>query len=214
MRTTALVLFIAIFSLFVHEASSQQVSLSPKLESAENLDLWEKDGSGTWEITDGKLVISKAGVPAGPIRRPAALAVLRTTPLRKLTIEADIRSTAPLGVVRRDLDIIVGYDSPTRFYYVHLSAITDSVHNGIFLVNGADRVRIDPGKGVPQLRDTLWHRVRVERDGVSGRIAVFADGSRAPVLEAVDTTICCGRAGVGSFDDTGEFRHIVLKGEE
>ena len=41
----------------------------------------------------------------------------------------------------RDVQLILGYQSPTQFYYVHLSAKTDAVHNGIFLVNNADRRR-------------------------------------------------------------------------
>lgn len=117
-------------------------------------------------------------------------------------------------MIRRDLDVIVAYESPTRFYYVHLSATSDSVHNGIFLVDNADRVRIDGGKGKPELKDSTWHHVRVERDGSTGQIKVFMNRSRTPVLEAMDTTICCGRAGFGSFDDTGEFRHIVIKGDK
>ncbi|HTY39434.1 MAG TPA: hypothetical protein VMH23_20120 [Bacteroidota bacterium] len=192
--------------------AQQRISVKPDLNSRQGIGKWDLDGSGVWEISNGKLVISKAGVPAGPIRRPAALAILKTISLRRATIEGEIHSTAPLDVVRRDLDVVVSYESPTRFYYIHLAGVTDSVHNGIFLVNHADRVRIDSGKGKPQLQDTLWHSVRVERDGLSGRISVFVDRSKAPVLEAVDTTICCGRVGFGSFDDTGEFRNIVVTG--
>ena len=157
-------------------------------------------------------MISKAGVPAGPIRRPAALAILKTEAFREIALEVDLRSHSPVDNPHRDLNLVVGYESPTRFYYVHLSAITDSVHNGIFLVNNANRRRIDDGKGKPQLRDSAWHRVRVERDGASGRIAVYVDKQKRPVLEAIDTTIPDGRAGVGSFDDAGEFRRISVTG--
>jgi hypothetical protein len=131
-----------------------------------------------------------------------------------VTVEADIRSTAPLDTVRRDLDIIVGYESPSRFYYIHLAGISDNVHNGIFLVNNSNRVRIDGGKGRPQLKDSTWHHIRVERDGLTGQIEVFMDRSRKPALEARDTTICCGSVGFGSFDDTGEIRRISIKGVE
>lgn len=192
--------------------AQQKSSFKPNLDNPSRISEWEVDGSGSWKISNGRLMLWKAGVPSGPIRRPAALAILNSSPFRQVTIEAEIRCTAPLDVIRRDLDVIVAYESPTRFYYVHLSAITDSVHNGIFLVNNANRVRIDGGKGKPQLKDSTWHHVRVERDGWTGRIEVFMDRSKNPVLEARDTTICCGRVGFGSFDDTGEFRHIVIKG--
>jgi hypothetical protein len=193
-------------------ASRQNLSIRPDLAKSKNISQWDFDGTGSWHIDGGKLVLSKAGVPAGPIRRPAALAILKMKPLVRSSIEADILSTAAPDVARRDLDIIVGYESPERFYYVHLSATSDDVHNGIFLVNNADRVRIDSGKSKPQLTDFSWHRVRVERDGQSGRIAVYLDGSTTPALLANDTTITHGRLGLGSFDDTGEFRNIVIAG--
>ena len=192
--------------------SRQESTVRPDLSKSRNIEQWDCDGSGSWHIDAGKLTISKAGIPSGSIRRPAALAILKTKPFRKTSIEAEILSTAAPDVARRDLDIIVGYESPTRFYYIHLSATSDDVHNGIFLVNNADRKRIDSVTGKPLLTDFSWRRVRVDRDGRSGRIAVFMDGSPTPSLQAVDTTIPLGRVGVGSFDDTGEFRNIVIKG--
>ncbi len=198
--------------LAVNALSQQKVVTQPDLSQPEGIKKWDLDGSGTWIISGNKLILSKAGVPSGPIRRPAALAILRTKPFRHVTIEAEIRCTAPVDTVRRDLDVVVGYESPTRFYYIHLSGASDDVHNGIFLVNSANRVRIDAGGGKPQLRDLKWHNVRVVRDGEKGHIAVYVDKGKAPVLEATDTTIPVGRAGFGSFDDTGEFRRIKVSG--
>jgi len=207
-----LIVIVCLMLIPCSDFSQQKVSFRPELGSPKNITQWDIDGSGLWTIREGTLVLFKAGVPAGPIRRPAACAILRTPVLQRVTVEAEIRSTAPLDVVRRDLDFVIAYESPTRFYYVHLAGIADNVHNGIFLVNNADRVRIDSGTGKPQLTDTAWHHIRVEHDGSSGRIRVFADSTRAPVLEAVDTTIAYGRAGFGSFDDTGVFRHIKVTG--
>lgn len=208
-------MLLALPLLFVPSQQNAQsqggFSIRPDLSKSGSITQWDLDGTGTWKIDAGKLVLSEAGTPSGPIRRPAALAILKTKPLLRVSVEAEILSTAAPDVARRDLDFVVGYESPARFYYIHLSATSDDVHNGIFLVNNADRVRIDSGKGKPQLTDFSWHRVHVERDGRSGRIAVYKDGSRTPVLQATDTTIIYGRAGLGSFDDTGEFRHIVVK---
>jgi hypothetical protein len=199
--------------MFVGELfGRQKISSTPDLTKAEAIRNWELDGSGEWKIAEGKLMIVKAGVPSGAIRRPGTLAILKTAPLRIATIQADIHSTAPIDVVRRDLDFVVSYESPARFYYIHLAGVTDDVHNGIFLVNNADRVRIGTPKPRPQLQDTAWHHIKVQRDGDSGRISVFANGSVTPVMAAVDTTIRIGRMGVGSFDDTGEFRRIIVTG--
>jgi hypothetical protein len=175
---------------------------------------WSLDGSGSWTVADGKLVLERAGKPEGPIRRPAALAIFKMDPLKQVTLKAEVRSTAPQDVLRRDVNLIFGYESPSRFYYVHLSGITDAVHHGIFLVADADRKRIDDGKGQPQLKDQNWHRVRLERDGATGRIEIFVDDSKSPVLVASDTTIPAGRVGLGSFDDTGEFRGIEIAGSK
>jgi hypothetical protein len=214
MKTTFLVRIILMFLIaFSNNMSAQSIVVKPNLENSDSLSQWELDGSGKWKISDGKLVLYEAGIPSGSIRRPSALALLKTKPLKNVTVEAEIKSTAPLDVIRRDLDIIISYESPSRFYYIHLSGVSDDVHNGIFLVNNADRRRIDSGVGKPLLYDSEWHYVRVEREGESGRIEVYVDNSKEPVLKANDTTIYCGLAGIGSFDDTGEFRNIVITGD-
>lgn len=214
MNTITLLALLLMLTPYRQNAQPRQdVSIRPDLTKSKNIAQWDLDGTGSWQIESGKLVLAKAGIPSGPIRRPAALAILKTKPLLHSSIEADMLSTAAPDVARRDLDIIVAYESPQRFYYIHLSATSDDVHNGIFLVNNADRVRIDSGKSKPLLTDFSWRRVLVERDGQSGRIAVYMDESITPSLQAIDTTIRRGRVGLGSFDDTGEFRDIVVKGD-
>lgn len=200
--------------LFVVSAIfAQRRSLRPKLSEPKDLSQWTIDGSGEWQIENGRLIISKAGVPAGPIRRPAALAILKSDDFQRVTIEVQVKSNAPLETERRDLDLVFGYRSSTQFYYVHLSGVADDVHNGIFVVANADRRRIDTGKGQPQLRDEDWHHVRLARDGVSGQIDVYVDNSSTPVLSAIDKTFPAGRIGFGSFDDTGEFKSIWIRGD-
>lgn len=189
-------------------------SSQPDLALPDALNRFTVDGSGTWEVKDKMLVLTKAGTPGGPIRRPAALAVLKSEPLTRATVQVEMRSTAPEEVKNRDLEIVFGYESPSRFYYVHLAGITDPNHNGIFLVDNKDRRRIDDGTTPPQLKDREWHRVRLERDGATGRIDIFVDGSPQPVLRATDSTIPSGRVGLGSFDDTGEFRAFSVSGSQ
>ena len=99
-----------------------------------------------------------------------------------------------------------------RFYYAHFGGITDAGDNGIFLVDRADRRRIDPPTPKPQLKDQDWHRVRVVRDGSTGKIDVYVDDLATPVFSAVDTTIRSGKIGFGSLNDYGEFRDIVVTG--
>jgi len=118
----------------------------------------------------------------------------------------------PKVTSRRDVLLLVGYQSPTRFYYVHISGARDAVHNGIFLVDNADRRRIDERSEVAPLVDQQWHRARVRRDVTSGRIEVFFDDRSAPIMTATDRTLDRRRVGVGSFDDTAEFRAVRVEG--
>ncbi|HEY8551511.1 MAG TPA: hypothetical protein VIL35_16250 [Vicinamibacterales bacterium] len=173
---------------------------------------WTLDGSGVWSIRDGLLVLDKAGEPSGPIRRPGALAILQTPLLTDATIEVELQSSAPVDVKYRDLLLVAGYQSPTRFYYVHLSAVRDDVHNGIFLVDNADRRRIDERSETLALTDREWHRARLVRTVETGKLEVFLDDEKTPIMVATDRTLTTGRMGVGSFDDTGAFRNVVVTG--
>ena len=203
---------VCVLGLLLVAWARQGVVLRPSFDAPSRLGEWTIDGSGEWDVRDGMLVLAKAGVPAGPIRRPAGLAILKSAPLGTLTFDVDLRSEEPETLLVRDVELIVGWQSPTRFYYVHLAAKTDPVHNGIFLVNDADRKRLDDQTGTPQLKDKAWHHVKLERDPASGRIAVFVDGATTPALEANDTTLKTGRVGLGSFDETGQFKNVVVMG--
>ncbi|HSE24340.1 MAG TPA: hypothetical protein VLB68_21915 [Pyrinomonadaceae bacterium] len=205
---------IALFFLLITLLSNArlQLELRPSLKKAADLAQFELDGSGEWRIVDGKLILSKAGVPTGPIRRPAALAILKGQPLSEVQVDLDLRSLAGSEIPRRDLDLVFGYQSPERFYYAHLSAVTDNVHNGIFLVDNSDRRRIDDGKGIPRLVDSEWHHVQLKWNGITGQCLVYFDSSSEPILSAADRSLTSGLVGVGSFDDTGEFRNIEVKG--
>jgi glucose/arabinose dehydrogenase len=176
-------------------------------------DSWFSDGSGTWTVSDDEtLTLRVAGTPAGPIRRPAAIALLRDYAFGDVSLEAEIRSTADASTIEADMLFVFGYQSPTRFYYVHLSGVTNQNHNGIFVVDGADRRRLSDLTSTPQLADRDWHRARLERDATSGRIAVYMDGAEEPGLVAFDKTFGSGSVGFGSFDDTGEIRRVVVRG--
>jgi hypothetical protein len=172
---------------------------------------WELDGNGSWIVRGQSLVLEKAGVPSGPIRRPGALAIYRSRSLTDFVLQVDVRSTAPVDLAVRDVVLIFGYQSPTQFYYVHLSAKTDLVHNGIFLVNKGDRRRLDEPSAPARLTDQAWHRIRLERQSASGNINVFFGDDRTPLLSTTDRTLASGRVGVGSFDETAEFRAFEVR---
>jgi hypothetical protein len=209
MRT---LIFAGLAAALIAQATASQVAVKPQISEARGFADWDLDGNGSWAVHGPVLALVKEGVPGGKIRRPAALAILKSDPLTDLTLRLELRSTAPADLAVRDVQLIVGYQSPSRFYYVHLSAKTDAVHNGIFIVNDADRKRIDEPTSKAHLTDQAWHLVRLERNVESGRIAVFFDDQSNPILTATDKTLGWGRVGVGSFDETGEFRNVEVTG--
>jgi hypothetical protein len=199
-----------IAGLFVQAPATTDLVKIP-ISEERGLRDWELDGNGGWSVRGQSLVLEKAGVPSGPIRRPAALAILRDKVLTDFELRVDVRSTAPPDLAVRDVLLIFGYQSPTQFYYVHLAAKTDPVHNGIFLVNNADRHRLDDASTQARLTDQAWHHVRLERRSATGTINVFFGDGPTPLLSTTDRTLGSGRIGVGSFDETGEFRAFEVR---
>jgi hypothetical protein len=201
---------IVVLTAFAVIALPAQTVLRPEFIDARGLSQWDIEGNGQWRMSGNVLQLHTAGAPSGPIRKPAAMAIFKSAPVGDFTLDVEIRSTAPVDLAVRDVLLIFGYQSPTRFYYVHLSKRTDAVHNGIFLVNDADRKRLDAPTSVGRLADEAWHRVRLVRVAASGQTQVFFDADPIPVLSAVDATLTNGRVGVGSFDETAEFRAMAL----
>jgi hypothetical protein len=194
--------------------AQERVGLEPVFHPSRLALDWTLDGSGEWAMEGDVLALTTAGTPAGAIRRPGALAIFSGAEFGDVSMTVDIRSTAPMPDVtpNRDVLLVVGYQSPTRFYYVHISSRRDEVHNGIFLVDDADRRRIDTRSDVTPLVDQAWHRARVERDASTGRIDVYIGDGAQPIMTATDTTLPHGHVGVGSFDDTAEFRRMRIRG--
>ena len=46
----------------------------------------------------------------------------------------------------------------------------------------------------------------------SGRIEIYYDDMKTPVMTATDKTFTWGQVGIGSFDDTGRFDNVYLFG--
>jgi hypothetical protein len=167
------------------------------------------------------VILAEAGVERPGPRRPYEYAVLKKGPVYGTErIEADVRIDTPTDISNRDVIIVFGYQSDTQFYYAHLSQDNSIYpHNGIFVVNDADRLRIedqwDPvrSRGAPPaITDTKWHHVEVVRHVDTGEIAVYLDHSRNPLMTAVDKTFTSGRVGFGSFDNVGRVRHLTVTG--
>lgn len=184
-------------------------------------DKWTPITAGKWRFPGTEAILAEAGTERPGPRRPFEYAMLSAgSEFGSVRIEGEVRLDSTLGDKARDAIIVFGHRSDTEFYYVHLSTgNTSYAHNGIFIVNKADRRRIDDQwnasrkKGAaPAIPDQRWHRVRVLRCADSGTIAVYLDGSRTPLMTAKDTTFRSGRVGFGSFDNTARLRNLTLAG--
>jgi hypothetical protein len=157
--------------------------------------------------------LTAPGTP-GPVRAPTSWSILSTGGLSDFVLTGRLRCYTDPANDKRDMCVIFGFQDPAHFYYVHFAASSDGVHNVIALVNGADRIKINAepaGKSVCRLTDKAWRRFKVEY-GADGRIAAYLDDMVSPILTAQDMSLPPGRIGLGSFDDTGAFDDIVLRG--
>jgi hypothetical protein len=177
------------------------------------------DGKWAFDRRHREVVLTEPGTaPSGP-RRPFEYAVVTAGPeLGSLSYRAEVRLDEDVSVDNRDVVLIWNYQSPTRFYYAHLSQDnTIYPHNGIFVVDDADRRRIDDQwtgtvGAPPAVDDADWHAVRLDYDARSGRVALRVDGVREPLMTATDTTFAGGRVGFGSFDNYGRVRDVAVVG--
>jgi hypothetical protein len=181
---------------------------------SENLSAWQAPHPEDWVIlSDGNnhyLHLIRPRNPGVP-RRP--LQFVRLQGIRVGSFDFRVR----LRREGRSMIIVFDYVDTLHFYYAHLSADRggdQSVHNGIFIVDGRARQRIAGQDAPPALPDRNWHTVRVLRDVATGSIQVFVDEQDRPLFSAVDHTFGCGQIGLGSFDETGDFDDVRLESSE
>lgn len=178
--------------------------------SSGKLDRWQFPYPEDWTIrTEGPLHflhMLRSREPLVP-RRPMQFALLKEANVGSFDFQARVRREGS------SLLMVFNYVDTLHFYYTHLSADPGAkvdVHNGIFIVDGAPRRRIAGKEAPPVLPDRDWHRIRVHRGVQSGAIEVFVDAESSPRFSVTDHTFNCGRVGLGSFDETGDFTDVRL----
>lgn len=181
-------------------------------------DGWRPSDPGHWRVTgppgERAYELTASGTP-GRFRAPTSWSLWDGLDVSSFEFSGRLRSTADPSNPLRDVCVFFHFVDPTHFYYVHFAAASDGVHNIIGLVNGADRVKINrepAGASVFRLTDRAWHRFKVTYDSETGEIRAYLDDTDKPILTARDTTLPRGLVGVGSFDDTGAFAGMELRG--
>lgn len=181
---------------------------------------WQPNNPAHWRVAerDGSMVyeLTTAG-EQGKVRAPTSWSLLANHDVTSFVLSGRLKCLVDQANPHRDICIFFHFQDPTHFCYVHFSASSDEAHNIIGLVNGADRVKInteEPGQSIFRLTDTKWHHFKVTYDAASGKIEAYLDDLEMPILTAANKTLGHGLVGVGSFDDTGCFDDITLRGIE
>jgi hypothetical protein len=197
-----LIALLAIAAGALHAADTLKVfGREWTVPSAADWKVSAENGAETLSLTQGKEPLP------GP-RRPFQFALTNVADYARLTVEADAK---PLG---RSVMIVFAYLDEAHFDYAHLSIDTGEkqpVHNGIFHVYGGERVRISNARGPAAFAATgRWYRVKLTHDAKTGSVRATVDGQAVPALVATDVSLGMGKVGIGSFDETGEFKNVKI----
>jgi len=184
---------------------------------AQGAERWEPTEPEAWKVEgaagDRRYLLGRPQKQyEPPVRSPYHYSLLKDLEVSDFVLDADLRSTVK-DYGHRDLCLVFGWQGPQQFYYVHLARAADPHAHSVFLVDRKPRVSIATERTAGVEWGDGWHRVRVRRDAGSGKIEVYFDDLTKPILSAEDRTFLHGKVGLGSFDDTGEFRAIRLRGK-
>jgi hypothetical protein len=178
---------------------------------------WEPADKDAWkqEDTDHSKVFHqyKHIVTKTPVRSPFNRNVAKDVIVGDFQLDVDFQTTAR-DYPHRSLCLFFGYQDPAHMYYVHFGQRTDDHANQIFIVNDKDREKISTKTTPGTPWDEKWHHARVIRTVDDGKIDVYFDDMTTPVMTAVDKTFTWGQIGIGSFDDTGRFDNLILRGKK
>jgi len=180
-----------------------------------SLEAWEATDAEAWRIEDGHggkvLALHKQSNYKPEVRSPVNINLIKDLVVGGFVLELEMHSTTR-DYGHRDMCLFFGHQDPSHFYYVHIANQSDAHANSIFAVDGQPRVSIAKTRTEGTKWDDDWHSVRLARDVEKGTIEVFFDDKVEPIMTAIDHRFKWGKVGVGSFDDTGQFDDIRLRG--
>jgi hypothetical protein len=186
-----------------------------KEDFEQGADRWAPTDAKAWKIVDASgghaYSLFQQSKYEPPHRSPLNFSLAKDLIVGDFSLEARVRSTVK-DYPHRDICLVFGYQDPAHFYYVHLGKKTDDHANQIFIVNGAPRTKISTSTTAGTNWDDEWHKITIVRSAARGTIEVFWDDLERPIMTAQDKTFAWGQIGLGSFDDTGDFDNVVVRG--
>ncbi|MFP6656594.1 MAG: hypothetical protein VB853_00335 [Pirellulales bacterium] len=210
-------LFVGLLMVVAATTNAEELPVVFQEDFEKGADRWEPTDAAAWKIEavgDNSVYsqFKKQSKYKPPHRSPYNIALIRGVNVGDFVLTARVRSTHP-DYGHRDVCLFFGYQDAAHFHYVHLGKKADAHANQIFIVNKAPRTKISITTTKGTNWDDQWHRVKIIRTVQDGRIEVYFDDMKKPVMTAKDITFQWGRVGLGSFDDTGHWDDIVLRGK-
>ena len=186
-------------------------------DSFQDLKQWEPTDPTAWKLKaspNGSIYsqFKKRSNYKPPHRSPLNISWRKEPIVSDFQLDVEVLSTHP-DYGHRDACLFFGFQDAAHFYYVHLGKKTDDHANQIFIVNGKARSKISTKTTPGTNWDDKWHNVRIVRRVSDGTIAVYYDNMKQPIMTATDSTFKTGRVGLGSFDDTADWRNFRIKGQ-
>ncbi len=176
---------------------------------------WQPTDTNAWKVVttpQGKVYsLFRQSDYKPPHRSPLNFSLLKDVVVGDFALDAKVQSTVK-DYDHRDMVLVFGYQDPAHYYYVHFGKKTDDRANQIFIVNDAPRIKISTKTTPGTPWDDAWHHVKIVRSVADGKIEVYFDDLRNPAMTATDKTFAWGQVGVGSFDDTGNYDDVMLRG--
>lgn len=155
----------------------------------------------------------KYKIPDPPKHRsPFHMAMIKDKVFGDFVMDLEMASTIK-PYPHQDMCLFFGYESPEKFYYTHVAVRPDDHAHNVFIVNDAPRIKISKETTPGVVWDVeKWHKLRLVREGSTGKIEVYFDDMTKPIMHAEDKTFPKGFIGFGSFDDHGRIRNVKVYG--
>jgi hypothetical protein len=172
------------------------------------------DNPASWGIFNvkGNYYLQCTGIADPAFRNvlPANIAILNNKIFGDFILEVDVMPE-PDSNGFREVCLFLGMKDLTRYYYVQIACLGDSIQHGIYLVKNsvATRLTASSEKSVCW-HNNNWHKIRLERNIVKRTILVFVDDMAHPAMQIKDYELVMGMVGVGSFASPGRFDNLKI----